>query len=328
MAQEFKGFRVLAWAFDRGSGEALGFAQGEVAAAKSITIQTSPASRVTFAFGDVHPVMRWRSGKLVSVPVVELVVASPDIGDQAEQPLDRAYIGPMLDRRSSWAGVAVSVPQGSAPLPAMGKMLDQHLKGEMAELEDLLLASARDQQIDATTLTDIYGLIKHSQRLGQWIELSKDPTPEVALPALSVAARLGDSASLKRFCQMCLTSEGSAQLHLIDLLEMMDPCDEILDTSLLLASLPKPLLPLESGSSARDARSTIALRMNGQYSLEAIQARAKALIDSATPQERAAMESRMANVMARLENLRNPGTRPAASPMSRPAPRARGAAVQ
>jgi hypothetical protein len=328
LVQDFKGFRVLAWTFDRSSGEARGFAQGEVEPGKSVTLETSPGKRVTFAFGDVRSIMRSRFGKPVSVPVVELVVSSPDIGDQVQQPLDRAYIGPMFDRRSTWAGVAVSIPKGSIQSPALAKLLDSKPKGEMAGLEDLLLAAARDQQIDAMTLTDIYGLITRSQRLGQWIELSKDPAPEIALPALSAAARLGDSDSIKRFCQICLSTEGNAQLRLIDLLEMMDPCDEILGTSLLLASLPEPRLQPEPGSSAMDPRFTIALRMNRQYSPETIQARAKALIESAKPQERADMESRMAAVMARLERLRNPPTRPARAPASQTAPRSNGDAAQ
>lgn len=319
--KNFKHIRILLWAFDVKTGALSGFSDAPLRPGESITLEPSPGYIAKFSAGEARRMIDELSvGRqmLMMVPFsdVQLRWTANTAQFLGRPDLSLHYPFPEDTIRT----IRISIPVGSLDSPAVSKWMEARLTGTRLELEDLLLAMARDRHITAEMLLHSCALVGQSERLAQWVAMSREKDEQLALLGLTAAARFGDRESLDRYCEKCLTSNLNEQIKQVELLSSMQPSEKLLDTMLLVAALPTPLGRPNEG--AIDRRVTIKRAIPGLFPLETIRARLKALVEDARANQRVGLANHLIAAFPQFEEKNGPMPQavPAApgSPSSRP----------
>lgn len=307
--RDFKSVRVMVWCVDQQTGKTAGFSDTQLLPGRTVSVEPAAGYRLTFTAGVCKQILNTDFVREWSRSVIPFTVTHGGGSSEATQYLTEPDIHVEYDKEKPVNSVLISVAEGSMRSPALAKLLDQKINGETGELEDLLIAMAQDEQLRPQSLMDAYLVLKTSQRLPQWLAMSRDEDRKGSFPALVAAARLGDAESVKRFCEKCLQSGGNARVRLADLLSDMPANEKFLDTMLQLTTLPDPLLikmPAGVGVAGMDRRFSLCLPIAYGYPKELVDARARQVVQSAGPQDKARVEQRMAEVLKQIDQLRSP----------------------
>lgn len=318
--KDFKHIRILLWALDVKTGVSRGFAEAQLRTEQTVTLEPTPGYIVKLSTEAAQKITSRFTKDLDTPTIIPLKNQQPAWIDNSAQSLVHPglciHYGNPADALRT---ITISVPVGSLDSPAVAKWMEGKVAGTRVELEELLLALARDGHIDADRLLQSYILLGSSERLAQWVALGKDKDNVLAMLGLTVAARLGDPESLDRFCEKCLKSELREQITCVEFLNKLQPSDKVLDTMLLVAALPNQLA--ERGSASMDARGMVFWAIPDIYPSDAALGRAKLLVDKANREKDADLAGRLKDVVSQIETRISAATQPAPAMPRRPSSR-------
>lgn len=288
---DFRAVRVLIWGVDTRTGAGKGFAEAEVPLGKSATLK--PDVGFPFVWTNLAPS---NDGE----PVMSYTLEAPKIKFNGTQSLVSPGIVPVFHSVDGTVRyVVVTLPVGSLKSPALEKFSRTTLLGQKAELEDMLLSIAQDRALGAKQLVSVYSILLTSQRVSEWVKLAEDRDADVAAVGLAVAARVGDAASLDRFCEKCLAAKAiDDQIQLANLLMEMPANQKVLDSMLLMAA------------GCEVTRSELARTIQKSYPLPEIHSRDDALISKASARADAELGARLSDVVVRIDRFAAGGTPP------------------
>lgn len=240
----YAGHRVLVWAVDARTHELRGFAEGTVRpGGEPLKLEPAKGYVITFAAGPAAPVEVTdfkREWKEMAIPfkVSHGTGSSAGSQDLVSPALHVEYgVGEPM------ASVAFIAPAGSTEPAGLRDLLAGKFKGDLAELDDLILAGTdpkSDNGLATDRLVEAYGVLGHIVRPERWRERLKDKDESAGEQAAAVLARVGDADGQAEFARRVLAAKGNEQVELIEVLAQMPPSDVLLKAIVELITAPGP----------------------------------------------------------------------------------------
>lgn len=294
--KNFKHVRMLFWALDARTGSIRGFSDVLLRPGDSVSLNPMPNYPISFSMQSPRKFASQFLKDADTPTLIPIKAQQPKFEGNWAQSL--LYPGIDIRYEAAERGfrtITLVIPVGSLNSPAVAKWIGSEVTGTHAELEALLLAIAREGQIDVEILLHCCVFLTQSDRLPQWVALSHDKDQTLATLGLVAATRFGDVESLDRYCEKCLKAKFRTQNAMVQLMSSMPGSDKLLDTMLLVAALPDVLVTPGSGSI--DGRLTVARAIQTQFADVAIQARGQLLIADAMAKNQPDLAERLKTVL-------------------------------
>ena len=263
-AKSYQGHRVAVWAVNKDTGKLTGFAEGKVTPGGTLSLEPIKGYTIRIDLGPVKDETLTDFRREWKVPMVSVKSTHGTGSSEGVTHLDEVRLNVEWGINEPTHTVVAMIPIGTAKLPGV----PEKFAGTLEELEDIVLAAAKDGTLELNRAVEVYTVLRATTRQKAWAALASAEDKGPATIAIAVLALTGQADAQKIYCDLCLSSKGNQRVELVEQLPNMPVADVFLQAMIRVLAMEGELrtqVPENVGVGDEDRRHGLGSAIRKNY---------------------------------------------------------------